>query len=70
VIGTSKFTGRTGVINRMVMRISFDVDDTLVCPDPQVPRETQKVPAILRPWFSESLRLGNKDLLLQLQMSG
>ena len=47
------------------MRISFDVDDTLVCSDPAVPTE-QFVPWCLRPWFKEPLRRGTRTLLKEL----
>src|SRR5262245_7293902 len=43
------------------MRISFDVDDTLVC-GPAVPTE-QFVPWWRRWWYPERLRLGTRDLM-------
>jgi hypothetical protein len=46
------------------MRISFDVDDTLVC-GPGVPTE-QHVPWWWRPWYPELLRRGTRDLLHEL----
>jgi hypothetical protein len=46
------------------MRISFDVDDTLVC-GPQVPTE-QFVPWWRRCWYPELLRHGTRDLMREL----
>jgi hypothetical protein len=46
------------------MRISFDIDDTLVC-DSSVPVE-QFVPRWRRWWYPERLRRGTRDLLRQL----
>ena len=46
------------------MRISFDVDDTLVC-GPDVPVE-QYVPWWLRHWFPERLRRGTRALMCEL----
>jgi hypothetical protein len=46
------------------MRISFDVDDTLVC-GPSVPTE-QYVPRWKRWWYPEVLRHGTKDLMREL----
>src|SRR5262245_5214921 len=43
------------------MRISFDVDDTLVC-GPAVPTE-QFVPWWRRWWYPERLRAGTRDLM-------
>jgi hypothetical protein len=51
------------------MRISFDVDDTLVCSDPATPIE-QLVPWWLRPWFTERLRRGTRHLMQQLKGLG
>jgi hypothetical protein len=46
------------------MRISFDVDDTLVC-GPAVPTE-QFVPWWRRWWYPESLRRGTRSLMREL----
>lgn len=35
--------------------ISFDLDDTLICYQPGTPREPNRVPRLLRPWFREPL---------------
>jgi hypothetical protein len=43
------------------VRISFDVDDTLVC-HPDVPAE-QFVPWWRRPWYPERLRRGTRGLM-------
>ena len=52
------------------MKISFDLDDTLICCDPVVPREKHWVPWILRLWFREPLRRGSVDLVRRLQSLG
>lgn len=52
------------------MRISFDLDDTLICYDPAVPREPNRVPFWLQSWFNEPLRRGTVQLMRQLQSSG
>jgi hypothetical protein len=52
------------------MRISFDLVDTLICFDPAVPCEPNKVPRLLRPWFTEPLRLGTVRLMQELQQEG
>ncbi|KAF3886620.1 MULTISPECIES: hypothetical protein [Nostocales] len=49
------------------MRISFDLDDTLICDEPFLPLEPNCVPFWLQPLFRESLRLGTRSLLQQLQ---
>jgi hypothetical protein len=46
------------------MRVSFDIDDTLVC-SPDVPAE-QHVPLWRRLWYSETLRAGTKALMGEL----
>ena len=50
------------------MRISFDVDDTLVC-DPSVPTE-QFVPWWRRWWYPELLRRGTRPLMRGLLADG
>ncbi|MBW3634924.1 MAG: hypothetical protein KY445_00485 [Armatimonadetes bacterium] len=52
------------------MRISFDLDDTLICYNPQVPREPNRVPLWWRWKEQEPLRLGTVDLAQQLQEAG
>jgi hypothetical protein len=52
------------------MRISFDIDDTLVCYQPDTPCEPQRVPWLLRPWFREPLRLGTGELMRRLVRDG
>lgn len=51
------------------MRISFDVDDTIICYDPSVPTE-QLLPWLLRPWFTEPLRQGTRALMRDLICRG
>jgi hypothetical protein len=51
------------------MRISFDLDDTLICYQPGVPQE----PSLRWPWsiwFPEPLRLGAKQLIGELWAQG
>jgi hypothetical protein len=48
------------------MRISFDLDDTLVCYQPGALYEPARVPWWLRPWVHEPLRLGAAALLGEL----
>src|SRR5438067_846899 len=52
------------------MRISFDLDDTLICYGPAVPCEPR--PAWHRRLFTsrEPLRLGAKSLMLELEQRG
>jgi hypothetical protein len=52
------------------MRISFDLDDTLICYDPAVPCEPKCGPFWLRPWCTEPLRLGTKELMAELSRRG
>ena len=52
------------------MRISFDLDDTLICYQPGVPHEPDRVPWWLRPWIREPLRLGAARLLRKLAAAG
>ncbi|MFT4558357.1 MAG: hypothetical protein ACI92S_003735 [Planctomycetaceae bacterium] len=49
------------------MRISFDLDDTLICYADSVPREPTRVPFFLRWWLNEPLRLGTRELIQQLR---
>jgi hypothetical protein len=48
------------------MRISFDIDDTLVCTHPDARHEPDRVRWWLRPWIHEPLRLGAAELLTEL----
>ncbi len=50
------------------MRISFDLDDTLVCGD-HVPSESF-VPRLLRPFYPERLRAGTGQLMTALSARG
>jgi hypothetical protein len=50
--------------------ISFDLDDTLICYQPSVPCEPNRVPWVLRHWFGEPLRLGTAALLRELAGRG
>lgn len=46
------------------MRISFDLDDTLICGE-QVPCEPNRIPFFFNPWINEPLRLGSRKLMKQ-----
>lgn len=52
------------------MRISFDLDDTLICCDPTVPCEPNRVPLWWRARYSEPLRLGTVSLMTDLMRQG
>ncbi len=49
------------------MKISFDLDDTLICYSPNVPREPERVPLWWKWRQWEPLRLGAVSLLGELQ---
>ncbi|MBD2181116.1 hypothetical protein H6S82_16765 [Planktothrix sp. FACHB-1355] len=52
------------------MRISFDLDDTLICHQGCVQREPNRVPFFLKPWINEPLRLGTRELMQKLKQYG
>ena len=52
------------------MRISFDLDDTLICYRANVPCERRRVPFMLLPWFDEHLSRGTAELLHELTRRG
>jgi len=52
------------------MRISFDLDDTLICYQPGSLYEPTRVPLLLRHWFDEPLRLGAVSMMHQLSVLG
>jgi hypothetical protein len=52
------------------MRISFDLDDTLICYQPGARHEPGRPPWWLRPWAREPLRLGAAALLRGLAAAG
>ena len=52
------------------MRISFDLDDTLICYQAGVPHERNAVPLAFRWWMREPLRLGAAALLRDLSVAG
>jgi len=52
------------------MRISFDLDDTLICYQPGALHEPNRVPLLLRWWLHEPLRLGAAELLRDLGAAG
>jgi hypothetical protein len=49
------------------MRVSFDLDDTLICRQAYVPCEPNRVPFFLKIWLKEPLRLGTCKLIQQLK---
>jgi len=51
------------------MRISFDLDDMLICYQKEVPRETAKIP-LLPLWLDEPLRQGTRSLIADLKQKG
>lgn len=48
------------------MRISFDLDDTLICSDKNLPHEKDFLAFLFKFWFPERLRLGTVTLIKQL----
>ncbi len=51
------------------MRVSFDLDDMLICYQPGVPRETANLP-LLQHWLDEPLRQGTRPLIADLKSCG
>lgn len=51
------------------MRVSFDLDDTLICYGKVVPCEPVKLP-LLKFWLNEPLRQGTRALIADLKRSG
>jgi hypothetical protein len=51
------------------MRISFDLDDTLICSRQTTPCESVRSP-LLKWWLNEPLRKGTRDLVAELRQSG
>jgi hypothetical protein len=52
------------------MRISFDLDDTLICDRTLVKCERDRVPWVLKLWLNEPLRSGTITLVTELQRCG
>lgn len=52
------------------VRISFDLDDTLVCHHRHVAEEKYRLPGILHKWFGERLRVGTCSLMRELRRRG
>lgn len=52
------------------MRISFDLDDTVICHQPEIVNEPNRVPLWLRWWLNEPLRYGTTTLFQQLRLEG
>jgi len=49
------------------VKISFDLDDTLICWQSHSRYEPNAVPRLLRVWFNEPLRFGTVNLIRQLK---
>lgn len=49
------------------MRISFDLDETLICQASAAPRESGVLPALLQRHATENMRLGTRKLIRELQ---
>ena len=52
------------------LRISFDLDDTLICLQPGSPVEPNRIPLLLRAFFTERLRLGTVAMIHELERNG
>jgi hypothetical protein len=52
------------------MRVSFDIDDTLVCQPDHSDAEEPVVPAAIRRWLGEPLRFGTRALIRELRRRG
>ena len=52
------------------MKISFDLDDTLICYQEGTSYEKNRIPCFLKPWLKEPLRLGTCDLIKTLKQYG
>lgn len=52
------------------MRISFDIDDTLVCIHGDTPKERGLMPGFIQAWLSEPLRRGTRSLFRELRRRG
>ena len=52
------------------MRISFDVDETLVCRRTAAPTEVERLPSFIHRWLGEPLRRGTRSLVHQLRERG
>jgi hypothetical protein len=53
-----------------LMRISFDIDDTLVWRETAMPREAGLLPTPIHQWLTEPLRRGTRTLFRQLHQHG
>ncbi len=53
-----------------MLRISFDLDDTLICYQDGVACEPNRVPRLLRPWYREPIRAGAPALMRELSAQG
>jgi hypothetical protein len=53
-----------------IMRISFDVDDTLVLRTADTPSEQGRLPSSIQRWIGEPLRSGTRSLIDKLRRRG
>jgi hypothetical protein len=58
------------VESHLMMRVSFDLDDTLICYQQGVPRERSRIPFFLKPWLNEPMRQGTRELIAALKQKG
>ncbi|MDB6064410.1 MAG: hypothetical protein JWR26_618 [Pedosphaera sp.] len=58
------------VLTARPMRISFDIDETLVCRHTDVPNEVGRLPLFLHRRLAEPLRRGTRTLIQQLRQQG
>lgn len=49
------------------MRISFDIDDTLILHGPDAPAEPGRFPAVIQRWLAWPLRRGTRSLMRELR---
>lgn len=52
------------------MRISFDLDETLICSDLKMPKEPDILALLLKPFFPDPLRFGAIALIKELNSRG
>lgn len=52
------------------MRVSFDIDETLVCRSIDIPMERGFLPGSFHVWFGKSLRQGTRSLFGELRRRG
>jgi len=58
------------ILPGLPLRVSFDVDDTLVCHGDGSAIEESRIPTFIHRWFGEPLRLGTGALVRELRRRG